>query len=86
MRVVAVPLLFRNTSPEGLVGEGQSYPVFLTETCCGTVRSECLALDCVSDTDPILTVQEHGSGRIGASSLPGHDLRHLATAPVRNAG
>ncbi len=48
-------------------------PAFLTATCYGTARPECLALDCVRDTDPILTVQEHGSGRIGASSLPGHD-------------
>ncbi len=55
------------------------------------------ALDCVRDTDPILTVQDHGSGRIGASFLPGHDAspwgdcggktqRHLATVSVRNAG
>ncbi len=58
-------------------------PVFSPSTCCGTV---CRALDCVRATNPILNVQEHASGRIGVSSLPGHDLRHLATVSGEKTG
>ncbi len=58
-------------------------PHFSPSTCCGTVGR---ALDCVRVTNPILNVQEHASGRIGASSLPGHDLRHLAGGVCEKCG
>ena len=56
---------------------------FSPSTCCGTVGR---ALDCVRATNPILNVQEHAFGRIGVSSLPGHDLRHLATESGEKTG
>ncbi len=66
-----------------LLEPGRASPHFSPPTCYGTV---CRALDCVRATNPILNVQEHASGRIGVSSLPGHDLRHLATVSGEKTG